>query len=357
MMSVWGWSEATCETIDWNPHGKALQRLPIHIRSVIQKLIHRWLSLNSKQFQLGLATSSKCPCCSDPTESLEHFLLCSHQKQTILRQQLQTQTWFDASDPTLKKIFVAAMVNWHLVGIPEKEDPPNLTIDHYPTKYHALIREQTKIGWLQLFCGRFSQQWSRLHEDYTRSDPKAKDGDKFVSGVIASLWQWIHALWISRCDIKHAKDNTTAVSMAEIYRRDKVKALYDYKPYLNAADQGLFWEDTADDFLTSRDSSTIDHWIKINQHVIKEKARLSNVQRQLSTHPINHYFHRLSTAEPPTRPKTTNPPKKKAHRLARPRRRKHKLTKMNTMDHYFRPKLRGQLQQNHTPCPSPTAPT
>jgi hypothetical protein len=36
----------------------------------------------------------------------------------------------------------------------------------YPHELHLLICQENKIGWRQLFHGRFSGEWSRIQSDY-----------------------------------------------------------------------------------------------------------------------------------------------------------------------------------------------
>jgi len=65
------------------------------------------------------------------------------------------------SDPILKQIMLEGLRNFHdhKAGIQEET---------YDQEYTALIRQQNALGWDQLYRGRWSKQWSRLHTKYAR---------------------------------------------------------------------------------------------------------------------------------------------------------------------------------------------
>jgi phosphoenolpyruvate synthase/pyruvate phosphate dikinase len=53
----------------------------------------------------------------------------------------------------------------------------------YPTTYRQLVREQTTLGWRQLFNGRWSTDWARLHECYI-----LRLFDPIPDNLIATKW-------------------------------------------------------------------------------------------------------------------------------------------------------------------------
>jgi hypothetical protein len=64
-----------------------------------------------------------------------------------------------------------------------------------------LVDSQTAIGWNHLLFGRFSLEWARIQEGYTRAeklDPKFYNGKAWTTKVTKLIWRAFRALWLLR---------------------------------------------------------------------------------------------------------------------------------------------------------------
>jgi hypothetical protein len=80
----------------------------------------------------------------------------------------------------------------------------------FPISYRLLISQQNKIGWRQLFHGRFATEWSRLHDDYTFHSQKQQQdgvyqrqlkgtrkrtGNQWCQDIASVLWSQWFVVW------------------------------------------------------------------------------------------------------------------------------------------------------------------
>ena len=91
--------------------------------------------------------------------------------------------------------------------------------EQYAVQLHCLIRTQTKIGWCQLFNGRFCNQWGdiqgeHLYQIRQQLPNKHNTGQSWQVAVISLLWDQWYDVWVLRNKAVHGKDAATRV-MAE----------------------------------------------------------------------------------------------------------------------------------------------
>ena len=61
--------------------------------------------------------------------------------------------------PILKDLLLDGITSW-------LEGESDVDPDDYEDMLHRLITQQNKIGWHQLFQGRFSKEWTRLQHEF-----------------------------------------------------------------------------------------------------------------------------------------------------------------------------------------------
>jgi hypothetical protein len=197
------------------------------------------------------------------------------------------------TDPVLLDILMESLHAWmHHTTIP----PPAA----YPAAYRRLVREQATLGWQQLFNGRWSTEWARLHERYLiriiNPIPCDLTGTKWTSSFIDLFWKNFRILWDQRNGKVHGIDTSTRLQA----RREKVhrelRALYTLRQDMRHCDRDVFHE-TADAHIIAQPVWAIQNWLKIHvpmaKHSVKEAARLA--VRHVRT--ITSYF-RVIPQEP-----------------------------------------------------------
>jgi hypothetical protein len=68
------------------------------------------------------------------------------------------------------------------------------------------ITEQINIGWLQLFYGRFSQDFIYAHDEWTsylQLDEKTNNGSTWLTRLTILIWRYALWTWKHRCETLH----------------------------------------------------------------------------------------------------------------------------------------------------------
>ena len=82
----------------------------------------------------------------------------------------------------------------------------------FPPIYNSLIFHQTRIGWKQLFVGRFVFEWSDLQQDYLVPQSiisKKYLGTSWITGVIQIIWNHVYHNCEDRNEDLHGVDVAT----------------------------------------------------------------------------------------------------------------------------------------------------
>ena len=154
----YSWSTAVVETINGKAHGQALKRNKLR-QSHYVKLVHDILPTTSQpnKYDGGKQT---CPLCQHHQEDRDHILRCQHPsreewRQTFLQALSEHCSRYTNTYPPIKQLIPLIMHRW-LRG----EDNPQVGTDQFPPDMSSIIRQQSRIGWRQLFQGHFAQAWS-----------------------------------------------------------------------------------------------------------------------------------------------------------------------------------------------------
>ena len=129
-------------------------------------------------------------------EDREHLMKCNirHDWKVELMKTLfaYEREWLD---PTLHTILYKTLEAW-------MEDS-ELDFDaDYEACYKRLIDQQEKVGWNQLWFGRFVEDWRFIQDEYLQLHPHMKDkkrsGQIWVTGATEISWEHVHSCWLTR---------------------------------------------------------------------------------------------------------------------------------------------------------------
>ena len=85
------------------------------------------------------------------------------------------------------------------------------TYSNFPPLYNNLIFRQTRIGWKQLFLGRFVLEWSDLQQNHLvlqNITSKKYSGTSWITGVTQIIWHHVYSNWEARNSDLHSIDAT-----------------------------------------------------------------------------------------------------------------------------------------------------
>lgn len=102
--------------------------------------------------------------------------------------------------------------------------------DTYPDRYQRLIETQNRIGWDQLYKGRWSTHWGELQTQYSQSlnnsTKKVPSGAEWVLAMGRLLIdQWL-VLWAQRNEDRHGKDERQNTLLRLHVIRSQLEELY-----------------------------------------------------------------------------------------------------------------------------------
>ena len=164
------WSSATFDTISWDSLASALCG-QFSCRQFFMKYLHDWLPLGDKRSLYADHYPFTCPKCTPPVlETREHFLRCPCRKWVgSLLEDLTTFWKTHFVDPTLQSILQELLLSW-IAAVPPR-------LDHLSAPYAVLLAQQSTVGILHLFYGRFVTDRSVLQDHYLSRCPPSERCD------------------------------------------------------------------------------------------------------------------------------------------------------------------------------------
>ena len=280
------WTPAIMQTIDWDAHGMAIRR-HFHQRVHLTKLIHDILPTNDNVSRWKPLRHAKCPSCPHPHEDRDHVLRCPHPSRMEWRRTflLTLRTTCDKlhTRPNLQMILLTALEAW-LTNTPAD-------FSQYPTQYSHLIRQQTQIGWRQLFNGRLSTEWSRLQDEYLYQQGlhnKKTTGLLWATTVLSKIWEEWTSIWNIRNQVIHGHDQTSRLNIQRLEAETELRAIYDERELLLPADQDHLFDDVNTHLAYSTNS--IRNWLNTYQGLFTDSISKAKKRALDGVHSIRSYF-------------------------------------------------------------------
>ena len=202
------WSDDEFALINWIAHSCSVRHF-YHKKQFIVRFVHEWLPpgrLTSKYKKHHLPT---CPACSHEIEDREHFLHCTNHPEWKSEMFHALRKYFNKipTRPFLGDLLITSLSKWLC--------NEQAIFSNFPPIYNSLIFHQTRIGWKQLFVGRFIYEWSNLWQDYLvlqRIISKKYSGTSWITGVIQTIWKHVYQKWGTRNAYLHGVDAATRES-------------------------------------------------------------------------------------------------------------------------------------------------
>ena len=160
--------------------------------------------------------------------------------------------------PNLQMILLTALEAW-LTNTPAD-------FSQYPTQYSHLIRQQTQIGWCQLFNRRLSKEWLRLQDKYLYQQGlhnKKTTGLLWTTTILSKIWEEWTSIWNIRNQVIHGHDQTSHLNIQRLEAETELRAIYDERELLLPADQDHLFDDVNTHLTYSMNS--IRNWLNTYQ--------------------------------------------------------------------------------------------
>ena len=286
MMDKYDWDHNTLESINWQSHSRSIRAMHRY-NNFISKFIHDWLPVNNLQSKYKSHYSPKCPSCPNETETIQHFIQCPSRLQWRTDMINDISNYMESQDtrPELAIILKDALQQWF--------DAQPITFPLLPTIFHKLIRDQTNIGWEQLFYGRFSNEWSSLQEEHyetTDHRPTRLNGSSWTSGLIQRVWHHLHLAWLQRNSDAHGITPTQHEEALVVQARLETLSLYDHRHLVLPRDDSLFYSSPEEHFHREPTSRGLRQWLHTWQPVILTSIRESHRLGLTNIRSIRSYF-------------------------------------------------------------------
>ena len=165
--------------------------------------------------------------------------------------------------------------------------------EQYPTIITEIIATQERIGWRQLFSGRFSDEGSEEQGAYyfhrrEEVPVQKKTGLKWQTGLITVLWTHWYSLWKLRNEDIHGKDEA---SRAVAERRETTRQLnqiYHLRNHTEPSAQELLHNDIRDHL--QQPPSMIRNWLSIHSSLFRQSIKRARSRAIQGTVSIRNYF-------------------------------------------------------------------
>ena len=268
------WSPTTIKLIDWDTFSAILQKYRDKWPTIV-KHIHDISPTGTIANRNNPHLPHECPACNHPHESNNHVILCPSQSRARWRAQMIQKIREHKkhpSDPYLIDILQDGLIRFH-------RTLDTIETTRYPERYSKLIDSQNKIGWDQLYKGRWSTEWVRAHERFMQSQVHSgacKSASSWVLSIGRLLLdQWLE-LWKLRNEERHGKDKSQEDQIRQHRLHSELHELYTYKDQVCPTDRNIFHA-TAQDHLSQHTSlDIIENWISTYKESIKASAKQAN---------------------------------------------------------------------------------
>ena len=236
----------------------------------------------------------KCPLCGSLHEDFFHIVSCASpsraQWRAVFLTELRDHHLQTNTSPRLSALVMLQGVRQWL----SSETGEDVTLD--PAAYHPslklLIRHQNRIGWGQLFMGRFCTEWSRYQHHYLLQHPTHDDLTRlsltWQANLIQFFWQRWYTLWKTRNQEVHGHDARTQAAASQREARRQLVDIYRnrtiYEPHVQ---QLLHWD--IDDHEQHAPGVT-KNWLSVNSTIFRESYRRVKQRALSGVRSIRSYF-------------------------------------------------------------------
>jgi hypothetical protein len=278
--------------INWEAHRRAMKR-KYQRRTHFTKLAFDILPTTSmlNKYDNGRRT---CPSCQGVREDRDHILRCLSQRRVTWRIEfMETLNEFcrdTKTDSEVQTLLRISMEQWFSTT----ETDIQMSPDQFSPRLTAIIQQQNKIGWRQIFNGRFALAWSQTQHAAYASRPRRtneqvkRTGEKWQVQLITSIWTKWEKAWEDRNQALHG---TTSAEKNDAMRRDarrQLEVIYQSRHLMEPSVQALLYDEPEEH--DRQQLTTTRNWLAQHSQVFKESIRRVRSRAIQNVRSIRTYF-------------------------------------------------------------------
>jgi hypothetical protein len=291
------WTDQIMRAINWRAHGGALNGMiakRVHFTKMVHECLPTFQRLN--KFTNG---ARKCPACSVADETRDHILRCPqaerHRWRTSFMSKIEEFHERENTSPFLRHVWREAMEVWFAEESLDIQLSPIL----FPSDVRQVIIQQNKIGWRQVFNGRFAMAWASVQADFTArqvqrstantKNQQRKKGKQWQKKFITEIWKQWFILWKQRNELVHGTTQSTRQDAIRRTAAAELRAIYDTKEQLEPEAQGLLFQELQD-HIQRHQPQTTRNWLHTNAPILRESLRRAKRRAIAGVRSIRSYF-------------------------------------------------------------------
>jgi hypothetical protein len=287
------WTDADFKCVDWETHGMSVRKHYTQKR-FITKLVHDWLPLGHLISKYGQSLPIKCPSCDHQDEDRKHFITCPARKdwKNEMMQELDIYIRKNHTRPALASILKEVILSQLRNLSP--------TFSEHPALYHKLLNQQHRIGWHQLFLGRFATEWRILQDDYLTTIPSKKrehSGTIWVLSITTIIWKHMRSNWDERNGAQHGIDAATREATKYAQAFAETTALYSIRGQVTPRDRDLFYTTLEEHKLKEPTATGLRQWLNTWKPVILQSIKNSDRTGSHRIQTITNFYTRTNNTQ------------------------------------------------------------
>jgi hypothetical protein len=177
-------------------------------------------------------------------------------------------------------------------------------ISDIPDEYSTLIEAQRKLGWTQIWYGRFALEWDRYQRRYLQlmhpNDKEPSGEPKWIRATILTIWRHSHSRWLERTKNQYGNQQTSNFRHDQLLQQ--IEALYAHQPNILVRDQYMFQTPLED--WKDKNTHQREDWLTKNRPVIKKCIIMAKRQLENNASDMRGYY--PTTAKRTTHTTPTN---------------------------------------------------
>ncbi len=274
------WLPSTAKLIHWDPFYQAIQSLPRNDQCRIVLFVNNKLPLRTSKSHPHPG-STLCPSCQREQEDPKHFLECDHMDRRRLFEKLH----HDLTDVThkhqlhpscLTAMWLGLLAIWTNTGYPD-------VTQELPAVISTATQSQTKLGWRQLYLGRFTHQWARAIDSLNPT--LITTGRQIITTIIKVIWKYILDTWSLRN--QHLHKDQGHLSIPNYHQA--VRTMYEQQHQLPPAVQEAIFTQPLEQLLT-KTPEFLRKWIIRTNTYMKQQLKAEKKRAKLQTSDIQAFF-------------------------------------------------------------------
>ena len=166
----------------------------------------------------------------------------------------------------------------------------------YPPHLQPLIASQDLIGWDQIFLGRFSLYWTKLHSDHLTQrgyqHTGQNSGTQWLASLIRLLWTHIHQVWLARNLARHGSTFSEQLEKQRQACVSEISLYYDYYNHNHLSPDfpdHIFYPTLQEHLHKESTLQELDNWLCNYRDIILAHKQPDRPQNPTQNRPLSHH--------------------------------------------------------------------